>query len=182
MGACLEYLQLLGTSLGVNVTQNQEPSLRLDFNPEIGLGPCSRAEPRYENSPINLLLGLNAARWGEGLWQIGGTAGLRYNANRRVFYNLDLVLKAGAIRGEGGLEGAALVPALRLGLGWNALALEAGLLALGGGDSLAAGDRYAMLRVALPIYNVAQAVKQFSGRGSEGAEGNGQAEAWSARR
>jgi len=163
MGACLEYLQLLGTSLGVNVTQNQEPSLRLDFNPEIGLGPCSRADPLYENSPINLLLGLNAARWGEGLWQIGGTGGLRYNANRRVFYNLDLVLKAGAIRGEGGLEGAALVPALRLGLGWNALALEAGLLALGGGDSLAAGDRYAMLRLAFPFYNLTQAMREFSG-------------------
>ncbi len=171
MGACLEYLQLLGTSLGVNVTQNQGSSLRLDLNPEIGLGACSRAEPLYENSPFNLLLGLNAARWGEQLWQLGGSAGLRYNANRRVFYNLDLVLKAGAIRGEEGLEGAALVPALRLGVGWNALALEAGLLALGGGEALAAGDRYAMLRVAFPFYNLTQAVRQFSGGGGEIGEG-----------
>lgn len=181
MGACLEYLQWLGTSLGVNVTQNQEPSLRLDFNPEIGLGACSRAEPLYENSPFNLLLGLNAARWGEGLWQVGGTAGLRYNANRRVFYNLDLVLKAGALRGQNGLEGAALVPALRLGLGWNALALEAGLLALGGGESLAAGDRYAMLRLAFPFYNLTQALQQFSDRAGGGAEG-GEAEGRAARR
>lgn len=163
MGACLEYLQFLGSSAGVNFIQGEVPSLRLDFNPEIGLGPCSRADSRFENSPVNLLLGLNAARWGEQLWQWGGTVGLRYNANRRVFYNVDLVMKAGALWKEGALDGAALVPALRIGLGWNALALEAGAVAVGGGASLETGDRYAMLRLAVPFYNLHLALREFSG-------------------
>ncbi|MFO1462436.1 MAG: hypothetical protein U1F66_01535 [bacterium] len=175
MGACLEYLQFLGSSVGVNETQAGGQSLRLDFNPEIGLGLCSRAEPKYENSPLNLLLGLNAARWGGQLWQLGGSLGLRYNANRRVFYNLDLVLKAGALREESSLDGAVLAPALRFGLGWNALALEAGFVALGGGESLTRGDRYTMLRLAIPFYNLGLALGELASRQGEGGEAEGEA-------
>ena len=163
MGACLEYLQLLGTSLGVNFTEKETPNFRIDLNPEIGLGFCRHADPIYDNSTFNFLTGLNAARWGEGLWQTGASVGLRYNSNRRVFYNVDLLLKAGALIDAGALGGAALEPALRIGIGWNALALETGLVALGGGASLNRGDRYAMLRLAIPFYNMAVAARQFSG-------------------
>jgi len=167
MGACLEYLQFVGSNVGVNFTEKGGESLRLDFNPEIGLGPCSHADSTYDNSPFNLLLGLDAARWGEGLWQFGGSAGLRYNANRRIFYNVDGVVKGGAIFREGELEGAALSPALRIGVGWNALALEAGFVALGGGASLETGDRYAMLRLAFPFYNLAEAMSQLAENSGE---------------
>ncbi|MCE9626167.1 MAG: hypothetical protein K8R69_12080 [Deltaproteobacteria bacterium] len=162
MGACLEYLQFVGSNVGVNFTEKDGESLRLEFNPEIGLGACSRADSTYENGPFNFLLGMDAARWGEGLWQFGGSAGLRYNANRRIFYNVDAVVKGGVIFREGGLEGAALSPALRIGVGWNALAMEAGFVVLGGGANLETGDRYAMLRLAFPFYNLADAVSQLA--------------------
>lgn len=164
MGACLEYLQLLGTSVGVNATDRDGTSLRIDFNPEVGLGLCSHADPAFDNSQFNLLLGLNAARWGEGLWQTGFSTGLRFNANRRIFYNVDLLLKAGGIASDGNLVGAALEPALRIGVGWNALALETGFVALGGATELDRGDRYAILRLAIPFYNLLDGISQLADR------------------
>ena len=172
MGACLEYLQLLGSNLGVNFTEKEGDGLRLEFNPEIGLGACSRADSTYENSPFNLLLGLDAARWGDSLWQFGASGGLRYNGNRRIFYNVDLVLKGGAIFDTGEVSGAVLSPALRVGVGWNALALEAGFIALGGGPNLDSGDRYAMLRLAFPFYNLGVALGELAGNSKEKGEGN----------
>lgn len=163
MGACLEYLQFLGASFGVNFTQNQGESLRLEFNPEIGLGVCDSKTSRDEAGPFNLLLGLDAARWGEALWQFGGTTGLRFNANRRIFYNLDLVVKGGVLADDGDLDSTAFGTAFRVGLGWNALALEFGTLAAASGSKLNEGDRYLMLRMALPIYNFHRALQQFDG-------------------
>ena len=163
MGACLEYLQWLGANVGANFTQNQGKNLRLELNPEIGLGYCDAKTSRNETGPFNLLLGLDAARWGDGLWQLGGTTGLRFNANRRFFYNLDLVVKSGVLVDAGDIDGAALATAFRMGLGWNALALEYGIMAAANGPKINKGDHYLMLRMALPIYNFHRALRQFDG-------------------
>lgn len=163
MGACLDYLQGLGMNLGLNFTRNEEESLRIELNPEIGIGYCDAKITQQKLGSFNLLLGLDVARWGEALWQLGGTAGWRFNANRRIFYNIDIVLKSGALVNAGSLDGAALGAAFRLGVGWNALALEFGLLAAGGGTRLNEGDRYLMLRIALPIYNFHKTLRQFDG-------------------